>query len=561
MSVGKKLNSAFILMIVLITITVVLNFISLNKIQGDMDEALNHRVEQIRSVDQIRLNIGMQGMYARAIVLDGKEESFDNFKQYNELLDTEIDYLESLVVSNTMQEYMEQVKKFRDDFNNGYLDMVDAYNRGDQILANGFINTKLHVASNGMFDVTNQIVSYQEQQLEVISTKAANSISFSQTVASIALAISIFIAVLVMLFIRKTITSPLKNIVKEANIIASGDLSQQDFVVKTTDEIGQLSKSFNLMKSNLANLIKNMQMNSEQVSAAAQELSASTEEITATTEDVTTRVSHTAERSQISAHASNESARAMEETAAGVQRIAEATQKLHGNSVDATQTARNGGQIIHDAQQQMKIISSSTNSVNDLVQKLAQQTEEINNISQIITAITDQTNLLALNAAIEAARAGEHGKGFAVVADEVRKLAEQSKNSANSIVNLTLEIKADTENVERAVSDSLISVNDGVNIITNAGQSFTSIVDAVTEMSMQIEEISATSEQLSASAEQVTASVNEIANGSNESSSHLEMIAAAVEEQTATMQQVNAVAATLSDNAQNLQQEIQQFKV
>nr|WP_225231301.1 HAMP domain-containing methyl-accepting chemotaxis protein [Solibacillus faecavium] len=561
MSVGKKLNSAFILMIVLITITVVLNFISLNKIKGDMDEALNHRVEQIRTVDQIRLNIGMQGMYARAIVLDGKEESFDNFKQYNELLDTEIDYLESLVVSNAMQEYMEQVKKFRDDFNNGYLDMVDAYNRGDQILANGFINTKLHVASNGMFDVTNQIVSYQEQQLEVISTKAANSISFSQTVASIALAISIFIAVLVMLFIRKTITSPLKNIVKEANIIASGDLSQQDFVVKTTDEIGQLSKSFNLMKSNLANLIKNMQMNSEQVSAAAQELSASTEEITATTEDVTTRVSHTAERSQISAHASNESARAMEETAAGVQRIAEATQKLHGNSVDATQTARNGGQIIHDAQQQMKIISSSTNSVNDLVQKLAQQTEEINNISQIITAITDQTNLLALNAAIEAARAGEHGKGFAVVADEVRKLAEQSKNSANSIVNLTLEIKADTENVERAVSDSLISVNDGVNIITNAGQSFTSIVDAVTEMSMQIEEISATSEQLSASAEQVTASVNEIANGSNESSSHLEMIAAAVEEQTATMQQVNAVAATLSDNAQNLQQEIQQFKV
>lgn len=561
MSVGKKLNFAFVLMIILITITVVLNFISLNKIQGDMDEVLDHRVEQIRTVDQIRLNIAMQGLYARAIVLDGKEESFDNFKQYNELLDAEIDYMDTLVVSNTMSDYMEQVKKFRDDFNNGYLDMIDAYNRGDQILANGFINTKLHVASNGMFDVTNQIFAYQEEQLEAITIKADNSIVFSQTVASIALVISIFIGVLVMLFIRKTITSPLKNIVNEANIIASGDLSRQDFVVKTKDEIGQLGKSFNLMKSNLANLIKNMQKNSEQVSAAAQELSASTEEITATTEDVTTRVSHTAERSQISAHASNESARAMEETAAGVQRIAEATQKLHGNSVDATQTAQNGGQIIQDAQQQMHIISTSTNSVNDLVQKLAQQTEEINNISQIITAITDQTNLLALNAAIEAARAGEHGKGFAVVADEVRKLAEQSKNSANSIVNLTLEIKADTENVERAVSDSLVSVKDGVNIITNAGQSFTSIVEAVTEMSLQIEEISATSEQLSASAEQVTASVNEIANGSKESSSHLEMIAAAVEEQTATMQQVNAVAATLSDNAQNLQQEIQQFKV
>lgn len=561
MSIGRKLNIAFILMIVLITVTVVLNYISLNNIQGNMDEALDRRVEQIRTVDQIRYNIAMQGLYARALVLDGTEETFSNFEFYSESLDAEIDYLDTLHRSEIMSGFMEQLKKFRDDFTNGTLDMMDAYNRGDKVLANGYINTKLRNASNSMLDMTTQIVTYQEQQLEEINSKADNSIALSEFVAGIALAVSIAAALIVMLFIRKTITLPIRTIVKESNIMAAGDLSNQDIVVKTKDEIGQLGTSFNAMKNNLASLIKNIQMNSEQVSAAAQELSASTEEITATTEDVTMRVSDTAERSQISAHASNESARAMDETAAGVQRIAEATQKLHSNSLDASETAKNGGKIIHDAQHQMSIISTSTNSVNELVQKLAQQTEEINNISQIITAITDQTNLLALNAAIEAARAGEHGKGFAVVADEVRKLAEQSKESANSIVNLTLEIKADTENVERAVSDSLISVDDGVKIITNAGDSFTSIVHAVTQMSTQIEEVSATSEQLSASAEQVTASVNEIATGANESSSDLEMIAASVEEQTATMQQVNAVAVTLSDNAQNLQQEIQKFKV
>lgn len=561
MSVGKRLNAALILMIVLITITVVLNYMSLKNIQGDMNEALDSRVEQIRTVDQIRYNIAMQGMYARALVLDGKEESSESFKQYNELLDQEIDYLGQQVSSDTMNGLMEQLISFRDDFNYGYLDMLDAFNRGDQILANGFINTKLRAASDGMLDVTDQMVEYQEKQLDAITTKADNSIALSVLVAGIALAISILIGIFVMMYVRRTITSPLKGIVNEANIIASGDLSQQDIPVKSKDEIGQLGTAFNSMKNNLSNLIKNIQASSEQVNGAAQELSASTEEITATTEDVTMRVNNTAERAQISAHASNESARAMEETAAGVQRIAEATQNLHGNSIDATQTARSGGQTIHDAQHQMSIISTSTNSVNKLVQKLAQQTEEINSISQLITSITDQTNLLALNAAIEAARAGEHGKGFAVVADEVRKLAEQSKSSANSIVNLTLEIKADTENVERAVSESLVSVEDGVKIISNAGESFTSIVDAVTQMSMQIQEISATSEQLSASAEQVTASVSEIANSSNESSGNLEMIAAAVEEQTATMQQVNAVAVTLSDNAQNLQQEIQQFKV
>lgn len=561
MSVGKRLNAALIIMIILITITVVLNYMSLKNIQGNMDEALDYRVEQIRSLDTIRFNVAMQGMYARAFVFDGKEESAESFKQYNELLDQEIEHLSKLVSSDTMKELMEQIIKYRDDFNYGYLDMMDAFERGDQILANGFINTKLRAASDGMFDATAQMVEYQENKLDAINTQTDDSFAFSVLVAGIALAISVLIGILVMVYIRKTIISPLNGIVNEANIIAAGDLSQQDIVVKTKDEIGQLGNAFNSMKNNLSNLIKNIQVNSEQVNGAAQELSASTEEISATTEDVTVRVNDTAERAQISAHASNESARAMEETAAGVQRIAESTQKLLGNSVDATQTAKDGGQIIYDAQQQMSIISSSTNSVNALVQKLAQQTEEINNISQLITSITDQTNLLALNAAIEAARAGEHGKGFAVVADEVRKLAEQSKSSANSIVNLTLEIKADTENVERAVTESLVSVEDGVKIISNAGESFTSIVNAVTQMSMQIQEISATSEELSASAEQVTASVNEIAQSSNESSSNLEMVAAAVEEQTATMHQVNAIAVSLSDNAQTLQQEIQQFKV
>jgi len=561
MSVGKKLNAALIIMIILIMITVVLNYMSLKNIQGNMDEAIDYRVEQIRSVDKIRFNVAMQGMYVRAIVFDGKEESVDSFKQYNELLDQEIENLNKLVSSGTMKELMEQVEKNRDDFNYGYLDMMDAFERGEQRLANGFINTKLRAANDGMFDATAQMVEYQEKMLDEINKKADDSIALSVLVAGIALAISVLIGILVMVYIRKTIISPLNGIVNEANVIAAGDLSQQDILVKSKDEIGQLGNAFNSMKNNLSNLIKNIQVNSEQVNAAAQELSASTEEISATTEDVTVRVNDTAERAQISAHASNESARAMEETAAGVQRIAESTQKLLGNSVDATQTAKDGGQIIYDAQQQMSIISSSTNSVNALVQKLAQQTEEINNISQLITSITDQTNLLALNAAIEAARAGEHGKGFAVVADEVRKLAEQSKSSAHSIVNLTLEIKADTENVERAVSESLVSVEDGVKIISHAGESFTTIVDAVTQMSMQIQEISATSEELSASAEQVTASVNEIAHSSNESSGNLEMVAAAVEEQTATMQQVNAVAVSLSDNAQTLQQEIQQFKV
>ncbi len=561
MSVGAKLNVAFYSMLVIFAITIGITFMSLNNIEAKTEEALDHRVEQIRSVDQIRFGLSMQGLYARAVVLDGKEESIENFEYYKSFLIDEILHLEKLTTSELMQEHIVQLQKYNNDFNNGSLDMLGALERDDKVLANGFINTKLRAANDGILEVANQIIEYQEQQLAEINDQTDGAIALTKSIAIIALIVSVAIAFFFIFNIRRAITIPLKNVVKEANIIAAGDLSQHDIVIKSKDEIGQLGSAFNLMKANLSGLIKNVQINTEQLSASAQELSASTEEITASTEDITIRVSETAETSQVSAHASNESARAMEETAAGVQRIAEATQLLHGSSVDASVTANNGGEIIYKAQSQMNIINTSTNSVNSLVKKLAQQTEEINNITKVITDITDQTNLLALNAAIEAARAGEHGKGFAVVADEVRKLAEQSKTSATSIVNLTLEIKADTENVERAVNESLVSVKDGVEIITEAGDSFTSIAKAVNVMSTQIEEISATSEQISASAEQVSASVNEIANGASDTSGNLEVISAAIEEQTATMQQISDVAVTLSERAQDLQHEIHQFKV
>lgn len=262
-----------------------------------------------------------------------------------------------------------------------------------------------------------------------------------------------------------------------------------------------------------------------------------------------------------SSRASAESATAMDETAQGVQRIAEASQELHNASLDASSQATVGKDTLDKAQAQMIVINDSTVSVNELVQKLAQQTAEIENITRAITDITDQTNLLALNASIEAARAGEHGKGFAVVADEVKKLAEQSKASANSIVELTAEISSDTSAVEKAVANAIVSVKDGVNIITEAGQSFDQIVSSVNHMTEQIQEVSATAEQLSASAEEVSASISEIANGSITAADGLNSIAAAMQEQAATMQEVSGVAVTLSDSAVNLQSEVQQFRV
>ncbi|MEO4054011.1 HAMP domain-containing methyl-accepting chemotaxis protein [Solibacillus sp. CAU 1738] len=561
MSIGKKLNLIFLSIILLLTITVGISFVNLNNIDKKMDEALEVRVVTIQTIDDIRFGIAMQGLYAREILIDPTTENEGNFIKYQSYLDDKVIALGDLSFTKTMKNFQADIAAANERFNAIATDYLAAVDKMDYEKSESLVKNEIQTASAEILNISEEILAFQNAQLDEIVADSNKAITISKQSSAIVFIISLLIGLGLIIFVKRTVSDPLVKIVKSTNVIAEGDLIQEDIVVRSKDEIGQLAQAFNLMKGNLQNLIRSTQFNTEQLSASAEQLSASTEEITATSEDVTGRVANTAEVAQTLSSIALESAFAMEETATGVQRIAESTQTLHASSIDASETANHGGTIIGHAKQQMEVINTSTIQVNDLVQKLSKQTEEIGHITKVITDITDQTNLLALNAAIEAARAGEHGKGFAVVADEVRKLAEESKNSANSIVALTMEIKADTKNVENAVNNSLVSVKDGVKIIGDAGDAFYAIENAVELMTTQIQEISATSEQLSASAVEVLASVNEIAEGSSSAASNIEMIAAAMEEQSATMEQVNHVALGLSDSAQDLQTEIQKFRV
>lgn len=561
MSIGKKLNIAFSIVIILLIISTVLSFLNLSNIDNKTTEAFDVRVETVRSVENIMLSGASQGLFARALVIDYTPNNEENFVRTNKELNSELDYLETLIITQQMRDYYEQLRVAVDGFNEDAQDFLAAIRANDAARAKDLVINDLQRSNKAITDITNEILAFQEKELEKAVGDTNDAILYSQITAAITLLVVLAVSIASIIFIRRAITKPLVRIVGATNIIATGDLTPPDMPVTSKDEIGQLATAFNMMKGNLHRLIGNVQSNTEQLSAAAEQLSASTEQVTATTNDVAHRIANTAEGARGASRAANESAKAMEETAVGVQRIAEFAQTLYSTSEDARHTARNGNDIIEQAQQQMVTINDSTTQVNELVQKLAKQTAEITQMSKVITDITDQTNLLALNAAIEAARAGEHGKGFAVVADEVRKLAEESKVSAETIVSLTTEIAGDTTSVERAVNSSLHSVKDGVCIISDAGQAFQAIGHAVEKMTAQIEEVSATSEELSASAEQVSASVHEIAVSSDHASADTEMIAAAMEEQSATMDQVSHVAVSLSENAQQLQQEIQQFRL
>ena len=397
--------------------------------------------------------------------------------------------------------------------------------------------------------------------LTLAQEEASKAKNTSMMIANVSVLIAIITSVIASIILVKLIVKPLQALTNHVEQIAQGDLTIEPLHVSTKDEIGKLSTSMNKMTNSLQTMIGNLSDNAGHLSSTSEELMAASEEVTASSAVMLEGAKAGGEAAGMMAISATETASAMEETAHAVQRIASTSQQLHQFASQTEELAFVGTGNITKASDQMTSIYDSTKLTTELIRKLSEQSQEIESITQVITGISDQTNLLALNAAIEAARAGEHGKGFAVVADEVRKLAEESNRSASRIGTLTVEIQNDTKNVEQAIEHSLVNVEQGVGIIDEAGKSFHSIALAIGDMKDQIADVSSVTEEISATTEQVAASVIEIAKASNATKSNADNAYESSAQQLSSLQEISSVAQSLSSRAIDLQDVVTQYRV
>ncbi|MEH7384289.1 methyl-accepting chemotaxis protein [Bacillus sp. JJ1521] len=373
-------------------------------------------------------------------------------------------------------------------------------------------------------------------------------------------AIFIFIGLVIAILIVRGITKPLNALMKVTDRVSNGDLTQS-IKVKNNDEVGQLGTSFNKMLDSLRELLTHVDEKSQTLAASSEELTASSEQNSQATEQVANAIQEVAVGTEQQTEMVRQTIDVVKEMSVGIQQIEANSQNVSRTATEALGIVENGEQAIKESIQQMQNINTSVADLGKIIYSLGERSEEINQIVNVISDIASQTNLLALNAAIEAASAGEHGKGFAVVADEVRKLAEQSAKSTESIRGLIATIQEDTKQAVESMNHGTEEAEKGINVVDNAGKSFTQIQQFVDEVSSQIQEVSASIAQMAQGAQQVVESVSEIDEIAKKTTGQGQEVSAATEEQLASMQEIASSAASLSYMAEELQEAVRKFRL
>ncbi|MBV5112636.1 methyl-accepting chemotaxis protein [Bacillus altitudinis] len=356
-------------------------------------------------------------------------------------------------------------------------------------------------------------------------------------------------------------TKPIVSVTHAARRMADGDLTLEEIKVTSKNEIGQLGTAFNQMTAHLRQLILQVQNGSRQLADSAAQFEETISQTISASEQTSSSIEQVSEASREQSDAVGKVASSIQEVSTGMHNAAEHTSDVSGHSISVTEKAEEGASLIQQFVKQMSSIKESVNEHHSTMANVQVQFTGIQGLLGNIHAIADQTNLLALNAAIEAARAGEHGRGFAVVADEVRKLAEESSQLTDQISQLLANVNKDTERSSQSMTKVERDVAEGVKVSQLSEQSFQEILESIRDISMKAEELSATTEQISASTEEISQTIGVIEEGAKRNSEETEYMSAAVEESLAANEEMKAAAEDLKSLSQSLKTSISSFKI
>ncbi|HAU33996.1 MAG TPA: methyl-accepting chemotaxis protein, partial [Lysinibacillus sp.] len=524
-----------------------------NKTLAEIEDntELIHLYQDI-SFQTVRANAAIRGF-----ILYGKEEMLNNHHEIRNTLHTSINRLQEIGARNQdFEQFLQQLDDWEKAIDG---QIIPLYKRGEIEQAQ---QVALPILGDGslklvVFGKTMATAQQEDMLAHIEATKEKGERSGIEIM--ILAAISLLISIIIATVFGRRVAKNIQLTVREMDTFSEGNLHAH-LQFKTNDEFAHLAESFNSMSEKLRQMMKQVGDSSEQVAATSEQLTASSLEVTQATEVVTESIQDIAqgidEQDTLTGDVRNLSAHILEK----MNDISTSIQNVNDATVETKNMASLGRSSVHVATVQMDEISANTSELNTRVQDLDDNSAAIVAAVNVIKSIATQTNLLAINASIEAARSGEHGKGFAVVAEEVRKLADESNLAAVEIEKVVAQITDSTRIIEEDMVNSNDSVHVGRDKVNVARDNFIQIDDAITDVQAQTELVTAAIRTIHQDIEKLVQEINYIGEVSMKSSRHVQSVAASSEEQNAAMEEVAAASTHLAKMAIDLQESIQTFK-
>ena len=553
-----KVLIGFAAVLVLNLMLSIYSITSINKINSGLKDLGNQKLPLLVNDEKMSFNIAERIALVRGYLLTGEQDYKDKFETYSIEAEEIAANLERMSTSAETNALLEKNKQWSEIITN---EVFATYDAGEHKKASEILQGEAQSYARDMMEGFNQIATDRETQVledsKTAITVGENIIKMSITVSVIILIVGVGIA----LFTATTITKPLNRVIRQLRAVADGDLTGDKIDTNLRDETAQLVDISNqlLEKNNV--MLQQIKENAEVLSAHSEELHQSANETMEGSNQIAITMNELAQSAESQAGNSGDMSSKMEKFTRHLNDVNDSGTQIQHHATTALDNTKDGQALMNDSVQQMVEIDHIVKDSVAKVHHLYDQSKEITQLVEVIQEISDQTNLLALNAAIEAARAGEHGKGFAVVADEVRKLAEQVSSSVSDITGIVSGIQQETSDVVDALQTGYAAVEKGTAQIQHTGDNFTTIHDAIVEVANNVSEVSQNLTAVLSESVGMTHIVEDNAALTEESAAGIQQTTASVEQSSMSMYEVTKSADELAATAENLMELVSRYKL
>ena len=560
LTVKKKLWLGFSSILFILIIVGIAGLWSLTTLNNEYQHYIDERLRIVVLLEQLLSNQNEDAknlhgfiIYKDDAYLTHREEILESFKN-------KLNEVEKRIETRSEKEILVDLKEASISYQGLSEIVIRDVNQGNldtaqKIAAEG--ETFETVITNGI----RNLIELQEAQQQQTEKELQIALKWIQILILSAIGLAIIVSFVIARILSRSIAKPVTTMTDALKQIATGNFTIAHVDIGNKDELGEMADALNDMVEDLRGIITNARQSADQLTIHAEELSASSEESLAASELVAGISERNLSASEIQTATAKDSKNSMGEMVTRINHVTKDNELMLTSSKEVAQLVNDGAGLMQSFTNQMNVIRSTIRQSSNTIQDMATHSEQIQRVTSLITAIAEQTNLLALNAAIEAARAGEHGKGFAVVANEVKNLAEQSKESAKEIGGM---IDSMLQGVEKAVSitdNGSHQIDEGLAITDKTDQVFNQIEHAAKDMRKNTTTVSSAIKHIRTMTDKVSSESMQIEELAMQSAIDTQLANTAIDEQLLTNKGISSHAQTLADLAETLQSDMARFTV